>query len=124
MRSRASIWAPLLMMAANNYAISLGRLRRYEEAKTLLREVIPVVRRVLGESHDLTFTTRCIYAGALYEDASATLDEIREAVKTLEDTERVARRVFGGAHPIAAAIVRSLRSARATLAAREETPSG
>ena len=107
------------MMAANNYAISLGRLRRYEEAKTLLREVIPVVRRVLGESHDLTFTTRCIYAGALYEDASATLDEIREAVKTLEDTERVARRVLGGAHPLTAKIEQFSRDSRAALRARE-----
>ena len=39
------------------------------------------------------------YARALYEDVGATLDDLREAVATLEDTERTARRVLGGAHP-------------------------
>ena len=36
----------------------------------------------------------------LYEDDGATLDDLREAVTTLEDTERTARRVLGGAHPL------------------------
>ena len=43
---------------------------------------------------------RWVYAQALYEDPSATLDDLREAVTTLEETARIARRVFGGAHPI------------------------
>ena len=34
-----------------------------------------------------------------YEDPGATLDDLRDAVTTLEDTARIARRVFGGAHP-------------------------
>ena len=37
---------------------------------------------------------------ALYFDAAATLDDLREAVATLEDAERIARRVLGGAHPL------------------------
>ena len=37
---------------------------------------------------------------ALCENDAATLDDLREAVTTLEDTERIARRVLGGAHPI------------------------
>ncbi len=41
-----------------------------------------------------------VYARTLYMDAGATLDDCREAVKTLEDTERIARRVLGGAHPL------------------------
>ena len=40
-----------------------------------------------------------IYARALYQDTGATLDDAREAVTTLEETERIARRVLGGAHP-------------------------
>ena len=32
-------------------------------------------------------------------DTGATLDDLREAVTTLEELERTARRVFGGAHP-------------------------
>ena len=45
------------------------------------------------------------------------LDDLREAVTTLEDTERIARRVFGGAHPIAAGIEHHLQNARAALQA-------
>ena len=52
-------------------------------------------------------------------DPGATLDELREAVTTLEDTERRARRVLGGAHPDVGLLELSLRGARATLAARE-----
>ena len=59
------------------------------------------------------------YARTLYRDPSATLDDLREAVNTLEETARTARRVFGGAHPIAETIKGQLREARAGLAARE-----
>ena len=56
---------------------------------------------------------------ALYRDDSATLGDLREAVTTLEDTTRIARRVLGGAHPLATDIERALQNARATLGARE-----
>ena len=55
-------------------------------------------------------------------DADATLDDIREAVSTLEDTERVTRRVLGDTHPTTYRIGSVLQEARATLRARE-TPS-
>ena len=42
---------------------------------------------------------RWTYAEVLYTDDGATLDDLREAVAKLEDVERTARRVFGGAHP-------------------------
>ena len=56
---------------------------------------------------------------ALYKDDSASLDDLREAVTMLEDTERTTRRVFGGAHPLTTAIEAALRKARAALRARE-----
>ena len=59
------------------------------------------------------------YARALYEDPAATLDDLREAVTTLAETERIARRVLGGAHPLVTGIEPALRYARAALAARE-----
>ena len=65
---------------------------------------------------------RWIYAKTLYEDPAVTLDDLREAVTTLEDTERTARRVLGGAHPTTKNIEGALRVARAALRARE-TPS-
>ena len=67
---------------------------------------------------------RWIYASALYMDASATLDDLREAVTTLEELERTARRVFGGAHPLTTAIEIDLQHARAALRARETPPAG
>ena len=76
---------------------------------------MPVARRVLGESRELTLKIRWIYGQALYMDPDATLDNLREAVSTLEDTERIARRVLGGAHPTAAGIERDLENARETL---------
>ena len=65
---------------------------------------------------------RSVYAAALCNDTGATLDDVREAVTTLEDAERTARRVFGGAHPLVVGIEESLRKGRAELRARE-TPS-
>ena len=59
---------------------------------------------------------------ALFQDPSATLDDLGEAVSTLEDIERTARRVLGGRHPNTVEIGETLRYARAALAARE-TPS-
>ena len=52
--------------------------------------------------------------------ADATLDEHRKAVTTLEDIERTARRVLGGAHPVTVQIEGDLRKARAALRARTE----
>ena len=51
------------------------------------------------------------YARALYSDGDATLDDLREAVTTLEDAGRIARRVLGGAHPLTKSIELALRKA-------------
>ena len=93
-------------------------LRRFEEAKALFRKMIPVARRLLGESHHLTLEASCGYAMALTKDPGATLDDLSEAVRTLEDTERTARRVLGGAHPLTKGIEKELQDARDALHAR------
>ena len=49
----------------------------------------------------------------------ATLEDLREAVTTLEDTERTTRRVFGISHPTTAGVERSLQNAQAALRFRE-----
>ena len=58
-----------------------------------------VARRVLGEGNEITLRTRWTYAKALYMDNTSTLDNLREAVTTLEDIAPTARRVLGGSHP-------------------------
>ena len=84
--------------------------------------MIPVARRVLGEGTELTLRMRRGYAQSLYTNNGATLDDLREAVATLEDTERIARRVLGSAHPLTTAHEIALQAARETLRARETPP--
>ena len=97
-------------------------MKRYQEVKSLLRKTIPVARRVLGDDNILTLIMKGSYATALYIDDGATLDDHQEAVTTLEDTARTARRVFGVSHPTTEAIGDDLRDSRAALRARETPP--
>ena len=108
--------------AVYNYAYSLIILERFEEAKALLLKAMPIARRVLGDNDRLTLKLRCNYAVVLYKADGATLDDLREAVTTLEDLARIARRVLGGAHPVVAQVQVDLGNAQAALRARE-TPS-
>ena len=111
------------LRAATNYAASLVNLRRFKEAKSLLLKTMPVMRRVLGENDEARLRMRWMYARALCEDTGATLDQLREAVTSLEDTDRIARRVIGAAHPLTSTIEEDLREARAALSAREDVTS-
>ena len=63
-----------------------------------------------------------VFACTSLSNPSATLDDLRKSVTTLEDIEPTARRVLGGSHPTTAGIEKILRFARAALRARE-TPS-
>ena len=93
-----------------------------EEAKSVLRKMMPAARRILGEGNRLTLKMRSLYSRALYTDDGATLDDLREAVTTLEETARTARRVLGSRNPLTPVIEHDLQKARAALRARE-TPS-
>ena len=68
---------------------------------------------------ELTLGMRSNYAQSLYADPDATLDVLREAESTLEDTVRLARRVLGGEHPTTVGIEGELQAPRAALHARE-----
>ena len=110
------------LSTAASYTKSLLLLKRFEEAKTLMRKTMPVARRVLGEGHRVTLKMRSSYGWALYRDDGATLDDLREAVTTLGKTEETARRVLGGPHPLVAQIEGNLRDARAALRRAREEP--
>jgi hypothetical protein len=114
----------MTILAAGNYVRCLRRLRHFAEAKSLLRKMAPVARRVLGEGSEITLRMRWNYAAALYQADGATLGDLREAVTTLEDTERTARRVLGGAHPFIVEIGSSLVQSRSVLCAREASEPG
>ena len=85
-----------------------------------MRKTVPVARRILGRDAFLTLTMSGCYADALMRrgDPSATLDDLHEAVRTLEDAARIAQRVLGGAHPTAAALGQTLQNTRTILAVR------
>ena len=72
--------------------------------------------------HRRARTTR--YAQSLYADDRATLDDLREAVRTLEDLAPTTRRVMGGAHPTTEGVESDLQNARDALHARETPPRG
>ena len=110
------------LLAASNWANCLNELKRYQEAKSLLRKQIPVARRVLGESDNVTLRVRWYYARAICNEPGATLDAVREVVTTFEDIERIARRVLGGENPLTSSIAEDLQDARAALCARETPP--
>ena len=106
------------LQCANNYACSLCRLKCFEEAKSLLRRTMPVARRVLRANNELRLRMRWIYAEALQKDGAATLDDLREAVETLQDLAPTTRRVLGGTHPVVAVVERSLLKSQIALCAR------
>ena len=110
------------LLEAHNLASSFISLERFEEARSLMRKTIPVAQRVAGEDAEVTLRMRWRYAEALCWDTAATLDDVREAVTTLEETLPTARRVLGGAHPLIKGFEDELQDARAALRARE-TPS-
>jgi len=79
-------------------------------------------RETSGPQIERIPSTRPSYAEALFGDDGATLNDLREAVTTLEDLERTARRVLGDAHPLTTGIREDFCDALAALSARE-TPS-
>ena len=107
------------LIAANNYAATLKKLQHFKDVKALLREIISVAQRVLGESDQLTIRLRWNYAESLYKADGAALGDFREASAMFEDMASTAQRIFGGAHPLVVDIGNELRNARAALAARE-----
>ena len=109
----------VLGMAMNILGNGLSDANREEETLSV-REAELAMRRRLGNPERVIW----VYAQSLYKDDDATLDDLREAVTTLAETERIMRRVLGGAHPDAGRIECALRNARAALRAHEKSPSG
>ena len=95
--------------------VCLARVAREGDAE--LHELADEVARVAAavqEDFTPSIKMRKMLAIALLADA-----DVREAVTTLEDAGRTARRVLGGSHPLTKNIEGTLQNARATLRARE-----
>ena len=105
------------LLAANNYANILNDMQRHAEARELLRKSIPVARRALKDNDSITLKMRWLYARALYADPAAPLDNLREAVATLESVANSWKQILGPAHPETPKVQAALQEARETLAA-------
>jgi len=67
---------------ANNYAALLKELKHFTLARSVLHKAIPVARRILGASHQITITMRTQSAATFLHNPGATLDEIRERAQS------------------------------------------
>ena len=109
----------LVIGDALSIALSLVEDYFFEEAKTLLRDLIPKAESVLGNQHQNTLVVRELYAKALYKHCDANLAEVREAIATLKDVHRMTRQVFGSSHPNYRGVVHHLAEARERLSLQE-----
>ena len=60
----------------------------------------------------------------VYRDDGATLDDLREALTTLEEIGRIAQRVLGGGHPTTEEIEGDVERSRAALRAASSRTRG
>ena len=86
----------------------------------------PVPPPLIPSTVDITLIAKQYYAETLYNNVNAgasrrPLDDLREAVTTLEYVERTARRVFGGAHPFVEQVEHFLRESRGLLHKKRKT---
>ena len=98
-----------------------SRQRHYHADKKYKEAVAEAVEACADDTKGQTCYI-CTYATALFLADSATLDDLREAKTSLEETKRTAQRVLGGAYPLVVAIEQALGAARTALRARETPP--
>ena len=82
------------LLAAMNYIQALVQTNQFAAARAVGRKELPAIRK-LGLDHDLALNFRRNYAGALYGDDDATLDEQREGLAMIQDVATRWARVFG-----------------------------
>ena len=79
--------------------ISLIHMHHFTEAQSLLREYLPIARRVLGRDHELTFGITEHLATAIAQYGDAPRENLLEAMKMHTENLRRLRQVMGAAHP-------------------------
>ena len=105
-------------LGALNLAGSLTSTRRFEEAKSLLRKVLPEALRLYGPDHDTTLVFRRALVRNVGADPESSLAELRQAEADLSDVRRRTRRIFGTSHPESASCEVLMGQLKATIAAR------
>ena len=85
--------------SAGNYAMTLMSTGSPSEALPILRETLPVARRVLGPDHEQVGALEVNLAQCLYVPADSSREHVDEAFAILKDLGKRHARVFGRAHP-------------------------
>ena len=117
--ARISPGAANKFLGALNLAGSLQTTGRYEEAKSLLRKVLPEALRTLGPDHDTTLAMRRALVRNIDADPESSLVELQQAEADLRDVSRRTRRVFGTSHPESENCEALMGRLKATIAARD-----
>jgi len=103
---------PETINAALNFGRALYKDGDFSELKEVLRALLSV-QDVQG-LHGLQL--RWLYASALRDAENATLDDLVEAVETLDDVSQKWRRMLGPQHPDYPAVENALNRTRKALA--------
>ena len=90
----------------------------------MVRDYIPVARRVIGDEHKYTLDFRSLYACAISFDTNSSRADVHEAVAILEAVVRTTQRVFGIQHPFFTEYRQDLEGARMRLADDESRAAG
>ena len=73
---------------------------------------------MLDATRDTTLRLRWLYANCLFDYKNATLDDLVQAVETLEAVAKLWKRVMGERHPEMAKVLIELKEAREMLRLR------
>ena len=108
-----------IFITAFGLANQMCGLGLFDECKEFAQKRIPEAERALGPEHGLTLCLRSSHAAALLNSSDATLDDMRLAVKMMEDVAQTMRRVLGKSNPRTLESEQMLANARMKLAAEE-----
>jgi hypothetical protein len=103
---------------ALDLAITLREADKNADAKSFLRGRVLIADRFLGREKMLSLRLRWVYANSLTDSADATIDDLVEAVETLESVAKSWKRVMGERHPETVKVLNASKSAREKLRLR------
>ena len=95
------------------------RVDPYAEARSLLREHLPIARRVMGRDDPVTFTMTETLAQSLFQQGAAPRDDMLEAAEIFTEHLQRLRQVLGSAHPVTQRVKRNLERIREHIARLE-----
>ena len=106
------------IQAGLNLSVSLTDLKRYEEARSIQRKVIPAALRILGPENDTTLLLLRTNVRSVYSDPKATLADLRQAERSMRDVLQKTRRIYGVSHPDTETCERFMHNVKEILAER------